>query len=154
MLLQRTSARSVQKWHRIPRSSSLGSACLRSHLIRSRSVVLILSDAVESLDLPQPDSVEKPVNNGVPTSDFRLCENSPNPFNPVTNFEFQITNFEFVSLEIFDVLGRKVAVLANERKSPGVHRVTWDASGFPSGVYLYRIQAGAFSDVKKLVLVR
>jgi hypothetical protein len=117
-------------------------------------VVLILSDAVESLDLPQPDSVEKPVNNGVPTSDFRLCENSPNPFNPVTNFEFRITNFEFVSLEIFDVLGRKVAVLADERKSLGVHRVTWDASGFPSGVYLYRIQAGAFSDVKKLVLVR
>jgi hypothetical protein len=135
-------------------SFSGGSAALTFRLRPYGSAIFVLSDSVKRLVLPTLVSVEKPLGNAPSVSDFRLYQNYPNPFNPITNFEFRITNFEFVSLEIFDVLGRKVAVLANERKSPGVHRVTWDASGFPSGVYLYRIQAGAFSGVKKLVLVK
>jgi glycosidase len=135
-------------------SFSGGSAALTFRLRPYGSAVFVLSDSVKRLSLPTLVSVEKPADNLPTDSEFRLDQNYPNPFNPLTNFEFRITNFEFVSLEIFDVLGRKVAVLANERKSPGIHRVTWDASGLPSGVYLCRIQAGAFSDVKKLVLVR
>jgi hypothetical protein len=85
---------------------------------------------------------------------FQLDQNYPNPFNPSTNFEFRIANFEFVSLRIFDVLGREVAMLVNEVRPAGVYTVRWDASSFPSGVYYYRLQAGASTASKKMVLTK
>ncbi len=87
-------------------------------------------------------------------TDFQMKQNYPNPFNPATHFEFRISNFEFVSLRVFDVLGREVAVLLSEEKSAGEYRVTWDASGFSSGVYLYRLQAGNFVETKRTMLLR
>jgi len=78
-----------------------------------------------------------------------LFHNYPNPVNPTTNFEFRISNFSakggsasgggFVSLRIFDVLGREVALLVQEQKEAGYHSVRWNASGLPSGTYLYRL---------------
>ena len=59
-----------------------------------------------------------------------------------------------VELKIFDVLGREVATLVNERKAAGSHSVRWDAAGMPSGVYFYRLQAGDFSETRKLMLIR
>jgi subtilisin family serine protease len=92
-------------------------------------------------------------NSGVPAA-YRLEQNYPNPFNPMTSFEFQVASFEFVSLKVHDVLGREVATLADEKRMPGIYRVQWDASGLPSGVYFYRLQAGNFTETKKMILTK
>ena len=85
---------------------------------------------------------------------FGLAQNYPNPFNPTTNLEFQIAGRSFVSLKIFDMLGRKVATLVDEQCGPGSYRVSWDASRFPSGIYFYRLEAGGFIETKKMVLLK
>ncbi|MBI5214364.1 MAG: T9SS type A sorting domain-containing protein [Ignavibacteriae bacterium] len=85
---------------------------------------------------------------------FSLEQNYPNPFNPSTNFGFRIANFGFVTLKVFDVLGREVAKLVDEKKEAGKYSVQWNAEGLPSGVYFYKLQAGEFSSVKKLLLMR
>jgi hypothetical protein len=73
---------------------------------------------------------------------FGLNQNYPNPFNPATVLSYQLPAFSFVTLKIFDVLGREVAVLVQENKQPGAYEVQWNASGFPSGVYYCRLTAG------------
>jgi hypothetical protein len=85
---------------------------------------------------------------------FSLLQNYPNPFNPATNIQFSIDNPQLTIVKVYDVLGREVATLVNEIKQPGTHTVQWDASGFASGVYLYRLQAGTFTETRKLVLLR
>jgi uncharacterized protein (DUF1501 family) len=85
-------------------------------------------------------------------STFSLSQNYPNPFNPTTRFEYTIARTQFVSINIFDVVGRKVATLVNETLAPGKYSAAWDGENFPSGVYYYRLETGTFSDVKKMVL--
>jgi hypothetical protein len=85
---------------------------------------------------------------------YDLLQNYPNPFNPNTNFGFRISNLEFVSLRIFDVLGREVATLVNDLRPAGMYTVRWDASAQPSGVYFYQLRAGSFVDTKKLLLMK
>ncbi|MGA2625006.1 MAG: SdrD B-like domain-containing protein [Bacteroidota bacterium] len=85
---------------------------------------------------------------------FALYQNYPNPFNPTTDFEFRIANFGFVSLKVYDELGREVATLVNEVKQPGEYSVRWDASNMPSGIYFYRMTAGPFGQAKKLLLLK
>jgi probable HAF family extracellular repeat protein len=86
--------------------------------------------------------------------EFALYQNYPNPFNPVTTIEYAVPSISHVSLKIFNVLGREVATLVNGIKVPGVYSATWDASREPSGVYFYRLQAGLFSETKKLLLLK
>jgi hypothetical protein len=90
---------------------------------------------------------------------FGLAQNYPNPFNPSTNIKCQIPNSNFVSLKVFDILGREVATLVNEQLRPGTYEVTFSADGLASGVYFYRLQvypdrvgAGSFVQTRKLVL--
>ncbi|MBI4548028.1 MAG: T9SS type A sorting domain-containing protein [Ignavibacteriae bacterium] len=85
---------------------------------------------------------------------FELEQNYPNPFNPSTTFNFQLPTESFVTLKVYDVLGREVATLVNEKKDPGVHTVTWNAEKMSSGIYTYRITAGTFTAAKKLILLR
>ncbi len=85
---------------------------------------------------------------------YLLNQNYPNPFNPTTRIAFAIPKAGFVSLKMYDVLGREVATLVDETKQPGECSVTWDASGMPSGVYFYRLQAGPFAETKKLILLK
>ena len=68
--------------------------------------------------------------------------NHPNPFNSTTHFQFTIGNFQFVSLRVYDLLGRKVATLINGAMGPGEHSVQWNAANYPSGIYLYRLTIG------------
>lgn len=93
------------------------------------------------------------VSENVP-QDFELIQNYPNPFNPSTNISFRLQASGVTSLKIFDLLGREVATLVNEELRPGSYEVKWDASGMPSGVYFYRLQAGEFVETKKLLLMR
>jgi hypothetical protein len=87
-------------------------------------------------------------------SEFRLGQNYPNPFNPATTLDFDLPSDEFVSLKIFDVLGREVQTLVSESKKAGSYNVAFDASKLASGVYVYKLQAGSFVATKKMLLAR
>jgi len=88
-----------------------------------------------------------------PGSDFYLEQNYPNPFNPTTHFEFRIANFGFVSLIVYDVLGKEVATLVNEDKPAGEYEVEFNATGLPSGVYFYQLRAGEFIQTRKMIFL-
>jgi hypothetical protein len=85
---------------------------------------------------------------------FELQQNYPNPFNPETEIGFSLPLACNVKLEIFNVMGRRVAVLVDRPMDAGRHSVSWDGNAFPSGLYLYRLEAGAFVDTKKLLLLK
>jgi uncharacterized protein YfiM (DUF2279 family) len=83
-----------------------------------------------------------------------LDQNYPNPFNPVTTISFNVASRSFVSLRIFDALGREAETLVSEELNVGKYARQWDATGFASGVYLYRLTTGLSTETKKLILVR
>ncbi|VAX21150.1 Alpha-galactosidase [hydrothermal vent metagenome] len=85
---------------------------------------------------------------------FNLKQNYPNPFNPVTTIYYQLPYFSNVELSIYNPIGQKVATLVFEKQMAGYHEVKWDATGFSSGIYYYRLNAGEFSDVKKMLLLK
>jgi|GEM_PF-2401499 len=85
---------------------------------------------------------------------FELKQNYPNPFNPVTSIQYSVARDQLVSLRVYDINGREVATLVNERKSAGVHRVEFEARELPSGVYFYQLRAGEFTATRKLMLLR
>jgi hypothetical protein len=87
-------------------------------------------------------------------SGFSLEQNYPNPFNPSTNIRFRIAESGFVSLKVFDLLGREVATLVNENLQAGSYEATFDARGLASGVYIYRLTSGGSSLSRKLLLTK
>ena len=93
------------------------------------------------------------INSDIPVS-FTLSQNFPNPFNPVTHIEFRISNSGFVRLNVYDILGKEIATLVNETKSPGIYSVPFDGSNLPSGVYLYSISVKGRTQTKKMLLVK
>jgi hypothetical protein len=90
----------------------------------------------------------------IPISSFELSQNYPNPFNPTTNISFTLISKSFVSLKVFDMLGREVATLVNEQKPAGTYTLKWNAASMPSGVYFYRLQAGNDIQTRKLILLK
>jgi hypothetical protein len=91
-------------------------------------------------------------------SRFTLSQNFPNPFNPATAINYQLPMDGFVTLKVYDILGREITTLVNDKGSSGTHRVTWNASSFPSGVYFYRVSSistnGRFENTKQMMLIR
>jgi hypothetical protein len=85
---------------------------------------------------------------------FRLAQNYPNPFNPTTSFDYDLPIDCHVKLEIFDLLGRKVAVLIDEYKPAGYYSLTYDGSELTSGVYFYRLDAGDFRETSSMTILR
>jgi len=92
-------------------------------------------------------------NNETP-SGFKLEQNYPNPFNPSTNIKFSINSQELVTLRIYDVNGKLVSELVNETLDAGNYNITYNANGLSSGIYYYKIEAGKFSETKKMILIR
>src|SRR4030095_16448044 len=92
-------------------------------------------------------------NNGIP-SVFALEQNYPNPFNPSTGIKYQIAKESFVKITVYDILGKNVATLVNEKKSAGFYNVEFNASNYASGLYFYKMEAGDFTEVKKMMLVK
>lgn len=95
----------------------------------------------------------EPVSGEIPDT-YRLYDNYPNPFNPVTTIKFDVPVQSFTSLVIYDVTGKTVRTLVNQDLSAGRYNYSFDASGLASGVYLYKIIAGDFNNVRKMVLVK
>jgi M6 family metalloprotease-like protein len=85
---------------------------------------------------------------------YALAQNYPNPFNPGTSISWELATEEMVSLQVFDITGRLVATLANDRFSRGRHQITFNAGQLSSGIYLYRLRAGEFTAVKRMVYVK
>lgn len=98
-------------------------------------------------DVPPNVSLSTPI-------EFLLSQNYPNPFNPSTTINYELPTTGLVTLKLFDLLGREVAMLVNEEKSVGRYSVLWNAGNMPSGVYFYRLDAGTFSETRKLLLLR
>ena len=86
--------------------------------------------------------------------EFSLSQNYPNPFNPETNIKFEIPENSFVTLKVYDALGREVETLVNETKPAGSYSVDFNASGLSGGVYFCKITAGGFTDTKRMVLIK
>jgi endoglucanase len=85
---------------------------------------------------------------------YSLDQNFPNPFNPTTNLRFALPSASFVTLKVYDLLGRELATIVNGNRAAGTYTVSWDASAYPSGVYFCRMQGGNFVVTKKMSLVK
>jgi hypothetical protein len=104
--------------------------------------------------LPSSCVLEVPKTHASVPSAYSLVQNYPNPFNPTTTIRYQLPTASFVHLALFNILGEEVRTLVSEREEAGYKSVSFDGSTFPSGVYFYRINAGTFTAVKRMVLVR
>jgi hypothetical protein len=93
------------------------------------------------------------ISTNIPGNYF-LYQNYPNPFNPTTIIKYQIQKSNFVELKVFDILGKSIASLVNEKQSPGTYEVQFNASNLPSGIYFYKLIAGDFVQIKKMVLLK
>lgn len=98
-----------------------------------------IATGIESENLPQ---------------NFSLDQNYPNPFNPSTTINYALPKAERVSIAVFNMIGQKVSTLIDKRQEAGFHSVNFDASNLASGMYIYRINAGSFSQIKKLTLIK
>jgi len=107
---------------------------------------------VQYADIKDPTSIGS--DDLVLPTRFALHQNYPNPFNPTTVISYQLSTVSDVELSVYNLIGQKVAILVSEKQNAGLHDLEWDAGGFASGVYLYRIKAGAFVDVKKMILIK
>lgn len=93
-------------------------------------------------------------NNYEPVQSFVLSQNYPNPFNPTTKIGYEIPERSFVTIKVYDVLGKEIATLVNEEKLNGSYEVEFKSNGLASGIYYYRIKAGNYSQTKKMILLK
>ncbi len=116
--------------------------------------------ALDSFDIENSSPTAVGIeDNSILPSGFALEQNYPNPFNPITTIEFTLPNRSQVSLSIFNVLGQRISVLADRQMPAGTYSMEWngrDSYGRPvsTGVYFYRLQAGDFTDTRKMVLLK
>jgi hypothetical protein len=105
------------------------------------TVNMLISDVDEDLTAIIPD-------------DFVLFDNYPNPFNPTTTIQYGLPHPCHITLGIYNMLGQQIADLVDEKQAAGMHRIVWDASNVNSGVYFFRIQAGTWQKVKRMILMK
>ena len=111
----------------------------------------------EDIEVSTLTGVGNPVN-GVPTT-FAISQNYPNPFNPTTNIDYAVSGQSFVSVKVYNLLGQEVRTLVSEEKGVGTYTATWDGKDnvgkeVPSGMYVYKMLAGSFSETKKMMLLK
>jgi hypothetical protein len=97
---------------------------------------------------------EKSGDEPVVVINYFLKQNYPNPFNPATTIEYEILHYDDVKLAVYDVLGREVKILVNEKQKPGPYSVKFSAENLSSGIYFYVITAGPFTDSKKMLIIK
>ncbi len=93
------------------------------------------------------------ISTAIPT-DYKLFQNYPNPFNPSTNIKYQIVNSSYILLTVYDLLGREISILVNQKQSAGTYEVNFNEGNLSSGIYFYMLTSGNFKDVKKMLLVK
>ncbi len=123
--------------------------------LEGASVVEAGIDAFEAVifECDETDISDRANAAGVP-SEFALIGNYPNPFNDQTIIEYALPEVSYVVIKVYDVLGRKVGTLVDGEKPAGCHKITWNANGKSTGIYFYKIEAGEFTETKKMVLLK
>ncbi len=127
--------------------------------IPSGLFILELEDDEEE---EEEDDLDKTIASGIKSSvpeEFFLFQNHPNPFNPETEIRFQLPEASYVVIRIINTLGQEIRILAERQYETGYHNVRWDGKDnngnlVSSGIYLYQLKAGAFSQIKKMSLIR
>ncbi|MCK5468851.1 MAG: T9SS type A sorting domain-containing protein, partial [Cyclobacteriaceae bacterium] len=114
-------------------------------MLKYWDIIVVKYDSVSSI---HEESVENL------NSDYYLYQNYPDPFNPLTTIRYQIPHSGFVTLKVYDILGKEIATLVHEEKTSGRYEVNFNASSFVSGVYLYRLSVNDYVDVKKMLLIK
>lgn len=99
-------------------------------------------------------SIDEVIKDNLKPEKYVLFQNYPNPFNPTTRLSIVIGHSSFVTIKVYDVLGKEVATVVNEQKSPGTYNINFNASGLSSGIYYYRLTSGNFSETKKMILLK
>ena len=110
--------------------------------------------SLDYVDVLKIEGLSTSIEDETLASDFELSQNYPNPFNPTTNISFNLPQASDVSLTVYNVIGQRVAVLANEVLQSGAHTYKFDASNLASGMYLYRLKTDNFSTTKKMMLIK
>jgi len=128
-----------------------GKLALNADAIRMVQSIKII--ATSELPPPPPESEISTPRPAI-AREFFLGQNYPNPFNPTTSIEYTLPSNGSIHLAVYDVLGREVAVLGDGYETAGRHSLNFNASSLASGIYFYRIEAGKFIDVKKMILMR
>lgn len=116
------------------------------------SIDLVHSPVINGIDIQVNSSPASVYDNGRPA--YELYQNYPNPFNPVTSIKYKTKEKGFVSLKVYDLLGREVAYLVNEVREPGSYSVFFNAEGLPSGVYIYSLRVNDLVQNKKMTLIK
>jgi hypothetical protein len=93
------------------------------------------------------------IKNIIPT-ECKLFQNYPNPFNPTTSIKYSVSSIQNVKLVVYDIIGKEIATLVNEKQVPGVYEVMFDASGLPSGIYFYKLETESYKETKRMVLIK
>jgi predicted acyl esterase len=124
-------------------------------LKRANNKVYINSSTRSYIQLPMMNFAigVKKISSAVPQT-FKLEQNYPNPFNPRTIIKYQLPLTNNVKLSVYDILGKEIDALVNERQNPGTYETTWDASKYPSGIYFYRLKTENFIETKKMMVVK
>ncbi len=117
------------------------------------SAVYVLSDSVITMTYPVITALKNEADAGIPTQ-YSLSQNYPNPFNPTTTISYSLVARVQIRLEIYNVLGQLVKTLVNSEQSPGAHEVVFNADGLASGVYFYKLTAGSFTKVNKMMMLK
>ncbi len=123
--------------------SSGGSTIIETSVIPDGGTITLYKGLVSGIN----DLTQKP-------GEFRLYQNYPNPFNPATTISFTLPSDGFISLKIYNSLGEEVKTIEQNYLTSGSHNINFDASNLPSGVYYYRLNAGSYSAVKKMILLK
>ncbi len=117
------------------------------------SVVIVPASSAAIVKITDPLTAVSYPGSTIPTA-YALSQNYPNPFNPTTVIVYRLPAAAHVTLRVYDILGREVETLVNEQENPGRYAVTFNGSNFSSGVYFYKLDAGDYSSVRKMVLIK
>ena len=126
----------------------------QSRGVTANGAYVYVAEKADGLSVYRNDLVTSVAGNGAIPRTFDLLQNYPNPFNPTTNIEIELPERAFVTLDVYNVLGQRVAVLLHRQMPGGTFTVPFNATALPSGIYLYRMKANSYSSVRKMILVK
>jgi photosystem II stability/assembly factor-like uncharacterized protein len=133
-------------------TSNLGKVRIRSFTVDNEDNLYLATE--ESVWKSNPDSLTGIAEDDIKPKEYFLSQNYPNPFNPSTTIKYSLPQTGRVTLSIYDLLGREVVKLIDEEKPAGEYETKWSASSYPTGVYFLKMQAGQFSEMRKLLLMK
>jgi hypothetical protein len=126
----------------------------QSRGLTANGSIIYVAEKGDGLSIYKNDLVTSVRSNGLSQMKFDLLQNYPNPFNPTTTIAMEVGEKSFVTLEIYNLLGQRVAVLVNQQMQSGLYNIPFNASTLPSGMYLSRMQANSFLSVRKMMLLK